>query len=156
VVVESDLRVNGFARFPGGKEGYDADVFRNTSGAPLERGDLVVIGPEAPVGEAGPDIPLPGVHLADTAYDTRVCGVVRERVEPGETGHMVVVGCWAHCKADADISPIAPGDLLTTSPTPGHAQNAVDRVRAVGATVGKALAPLTSGKGTIPVLVCLQ
>ena len=57
---------------------------------------------------------------------------------------------------DADAAPIAVGDLLTTSATPGHAMKAVDHGRAFGALLGKALASLPSGKGLIPVLVALQ
>jgi hypothetical protein len=48
------------------------------------------------------------------------------------------------------------GDLLTTSPTPGHAMAARDHGRAFGAVFGKALAPLQSGIGLLPVLVALQ
>jgi hypothetical protein len=78
------------------------------------------------------------------------------RVQPGHLGWMVTLGAFAHCKVDADIAPINAGDLLTTSPTKGHAQKALDPVKAVGAIVGKALAPLSRGKGKIPVLVLLQ
>jgi hypothetical protein len=60
------------------------------------------------------------------------------------------------CKVDARESPIAVGDLLTTSPTPGHAMAARDHGRAFGAVFGKALAPLQSGIGLLPVLVALQ
>jgi hypothetical protein len=79
-----------------------------------------------------------------------------DRVQPGHLGWMVTLGAFAHCKVDADIAPIEIGDLLTTSPTRGHAQKALDPGKAVGAIVGKALAPLSRGKGKIPVLVLLQ
>jgi hypothetical protein len=69
---------------------------------------------------------------------------------------MVTLGCWGHCRVDADACAIEIGDLLTTSATPGHAQKACDRARAAGAIVGKALAPLAAGRDSIPVLVCLQ
>jgi hypothetical protein len=48
------------------------------------------------------------------------------------------------------------GDLLTTSPTPGHAMKATDPLRAFGAVLGKALLPLRSGQGLIPVLIAMQ
>jgi hypothetical protein len=73
-----------------------------------------------------------------------------------QMGRMVTLGAWAHCKVDADVAPIEVGDLLTTSATRGHAQKAEDRGAAVGAVVGKALAPLASGRGVIPVLVGMQ
>ncbi len=58
------------------------------------------------------------------------------------------------CKADASAGPIAVGDLLTTSPTPGHAMRASNP--APGTVVGKALEPLASGTGLIKVLVMLR
>jgi hypothetical protein len=45
------------------------------------------------------------------------------------------------------------GDLLTTSPTPGHAQKAFDLTDTAGAIIGKALTSLASGRGDILVLV---
>jgi hypothetical protein len=60
------------------------------------------------------------------------------------------------CKVDADCGPVEVGDMLTTSPTPGHAMRAVDPVRAFGAVVGKALGSLQSGRGLIPILVTLH
>jgi hypothetical protein len=60
------------------------------------------------------------------------------------------------CKVDARYSAIAVGDLLTTSPTPGHAMKATDRELAFGAVIGKALCPLQDGQGLIAVLVTLQ
>jgi hypothetical protein len=48
------------------------------------------------------------------------------------------------------------GDLLTTSPTPGHAMKADDPLKAFGAVIGKALRPLDEGEGLIPILIALQ
>jgi hypothetical protein len=78
------------------------------------------------------------------------------KVQDQQMGMMVTLGAFAHCKVDADIAPIAVGDLLTTSPTKGHAQKVVEPAKAIGAIVGKALASLEKGKGKIPVLVMLQ
>jgi hypothetical protein len=80
----------------------------------------------------------------------------RTQIQPGQIGGMVTLGAFTHCKVDAAIAPIAVGDLLTTSPTRRHAQKVLDPTRAVGAILGKALAALKSGTGTIPVLVMLQ
>jgi hypothetical protein len=60
------------------------------------------------------------------------------------------------CQVDADIAPIAVGDLLTTGPTCGHAQKVTEPQKAVGAIIGKALGARQASKGTIPVLVMLQ
>lgn len=77
-------------------------------------------------------------------------------VKPGQVGYMVTLGAFAHCKVDADIAPINVGDLLTTSPTRGHAQKVTDPSQALGAVIGKALGSLKKGKGTIPVIVTLH
>ena len=59
------------------------------------------------------------------------------------------------CKADAQFGPIEVGDLLTTSPTPGHAMKASDPAKAFGAVIGKALGSLKAGTGLIPIIVAL-
>lgn len=100
------------------------------------------------------------------AYDRRVVGVISGGggYGPGiELGRQpllsrspLALAGKAHCLVDADISPVAVGDLLTTSPNLGHAMRASDRRRAFGATIGKALSPLASGTALIPILVSLQ
>jgi len=59
-------------------------------------------------------------------------------------------------QVDATYGPIAVGDILTTSQTPGHAMRATDPARAFGAVLGKALRPLPEGRGLLPTLVALQ
>jgi uncharacterized ParB-like nuclease family protein len=78
------------------------------------------------------------------------------KVEAGQLGKMVTLGAYAYCKVDADIAPIQAGDLLTTSPTRGHAQKVLEPEKAVGALIGKALGSLDEGQGKIPVLVLLR
>jgi hypothetical protein len=102
----------------------------------------------------------------DRSYDTRVAGVVSGAVEyrPGlildrrETGlprrPIALIG-KVYCKVDAAYGSIAVGDLLTTSPTPGHAMKATDATKSFGTTLGKALRSWTDGQGLIPVLVAL-
>ena len=58
------------------------------------------------------------------------------------------------CKVDAGFGAIWPGDLLVTSPTPGHAMRADAPLP--GTMLGKALEPLEEGVGTIRVLVMLR
>jgi hypothetical protein len=62
---------------------------------------------------------------------------------------------WCHADADAGGG-IIPGDLLTSAEEPGHAMKAIDRTRAFGAIIGKAMTPLPKGKGLVLVLVSLQ
>jgi hypothetical protein len=111
------------------------------------------------------------VTLATKAADTRVCGIVDEPIltadktpdldqkslGKGNVGLMVTLGAYAYCKVDADIAPIAAGDLLTTSSTPGHAQRFDPEMgAATGCIIGKALASLETGKGKIPILISHQ
>ena len=57
---------------------------------------------------------------------------------------------------DATRGAIRPGDLLTTSATPGHAMKAGNAAKAQGAIIGKAMTELKAGKGLVLVLVTLQ
>ncbi len=61
---------------------------------------------------------------------------------------------YVYC--DASTGAIEPGDMLTTSDTPGHAMKAIDHGRAHGAVIGKAMTELKEGKGLVLVLVNLQ
>jgi hypothetical protein len=60
-----------------------------------------------------------------------------------------------YCQVDAQYSAIEAGDLLTSSPTPGHAMKASDPLKAFGAVLGKALLPWSEGIGFIPILIAL-
>jgi hypothetical protein len=62
------------------------------------------------------------------------------------------VWCWC----DATEAPIRPGDLLTTSATPGHAMKVTVHGRASGTIIGKAMTPLSGNTGLVLVLVSLQ
>ena len=104
---------------------------------------------------------------SDCAYDKRVAGVVagggtfRSAILLDKPPTMndrkpIALMGKVYCKADAAYGPIEAGDLLTSSETPGHAMKALDQGRAFGAILGKALKPLSSGKGLIPILVTLQ
>ena len=107
------------------------------------------------------------LRASDQAYDKKVAGVVSGAGDyrPGlilDRGNssqkrlpLALVG-KVYCKVDSQYSPIGVGDLLTTSPTLGHAMRAVDPLKAFGAVIGKALRPLRSGQGLIPILIALQ
>jgi len=103
--------------------------------------------------------------LASEAYDTHVAGVVAGanglgsavRLAPGRFDHDVALAGRVYCNVDAGHGEVRPGDLLTTSPTPGHAMAARDRERAPGAILGKAMEGMSEGRrGQILVLVTLQ
>lgn len=120
-------------------------------------GDLLVIDPSA----------KRHLGLAQQPYSTLVAGIYSTK--PGMLGStrkmdeptakdeipLAVVGI-VPCKVTAENGPIQAGDLLVASSTLGHAMKGTDRSRMLGAVVGKALEPLTSGAGVIQVLVTLQ
>ncbi len=89
--------------------------------------------------------------------DERIMGVITD--EPGvllggerRTGVVVVaVTGVVSARVDASSQPIKAGDLLVASGTAGHACVVADP--APGTILGKALAPLAKGKGSIPVLL---
>jgi hypothetical protein len=101
------------------------------------------------------------------AYDRRVAGVISgageyrpgiilDRRESSPTRHPLALLGKVFCKVDAQYGPIGVGDMLTTSPTRGHAMRASDRSLAFGAVIGKALRPLHSGQQLVPILIALQ
>jgi hypothetical protein len=121
-------------------------------------GMVVSIDPERP-GE---------LEVSDRAYDRRVAGIVsgagdvRTGMLMGQAGSIadgaqpVALTGRVYCWVDADRGGVEPGDLLTTSQTPGHAMKASDASRGHGAILGKAMTALKSGKGLVLVLVNLQ
>ncbi len=133
------------------------------------------------VAAAGDVKPMPGMvvsidpdrvgklRIATSSYDRTVAGIISgaDGVAPGLVlGQKGTIADGTHpianvgrvwCYVDADAGgPVLPGDMLTTSNTPGHAMKASDAARAGGATMGKAMSRLESGKGLVLVLVTLQ
>jgi hypothetical protein len=108
-----------------------------------------------------------GLCPSQQAYDKRVAGIVSgagdyrpalildRQTERGNRQPIALMG-KVFCKVDAQYGPVEIGDLLTTSPTPGHAMKAADPLKAFGSVIGKALRPLEDGQELIPVLVSLQ
>src|SRR5262245_34815004 len=106
--------------------------------------------------------------LSAQAYDRRVAGIVSGAggVKSGmvmsqestlaDGKHPVALSGRVYCWVDASQGAIKPGDLLTTSSTPGHAMKAANAAKAQGAIIGKAMTTLKSGKGLVLVLVNLQ
>jgi hypothetical protein len=104
---------------------------------------------------------------SSTPYSTLVAGVFSTK--PGVLGSlhhsedaslsseiaMAMVGI-VPCKVTTENGAIARGDLLVTSTVPGYAMRGTDNARLPGAILGKALQPLSSGFGTIEVLLTLK
>ncbi|WP_435648239.1 hypothetical protein [Kitasatospora purpeofusca] len=152
VVVTGDVVVNGDVKLVGADL---AEHFATADSVSVEPGTVMVID--------GVD----RVRVSESAYDRRVAGVVSGAGEyrpgvvldhQGEAAGrqaLALVG-KVYCKADASFGAIEAGDLLTTSPTPGHAMKADDAARSFGAVLGKAMAPLADGTGLLPILVTLH
>ena len=83
-------------------------------------------------------------------------GIILDRRETRVVRQPIALLGKVYCKVDAQFRAIAVGDLLTTSPTPGHAMKTNDPTRSFGAVIGKALRPLAEGRGMIPILIALQ
>jgi hypothetical protein len=122
-----------------------------------EPGMIVCIDPERP-GE---------LRVSNQPYDPTVAGIISGAggVKPGllmgqhgtvaDGKHAVALSGRVFCYVDAGYGAVNPGDLITTSATPGHGMKA-DSARAAGAVLGKAMTPLKEGHGLVLVLVSLQ
>ncbi len=154
----SVLQITGGADFA---ENFDVNLAATGSEAAtatVEAGSVVSIDPASPGKLA----------LSMEAYDRRVAGIVSGAggVKPGmimsqegtlaDGKHSVALSGRVYCWVDASHGAIEPGDLLTTSRTPGHAMKAADAMKAQGAIIGKAMTGLKEGKGLVLVLVTLQ
>jgi len=131
-------------------EGFD--VSGESEAAP---GSVLVIDPDNPG----------ALRVSSQPYDTRVAGVVSGanglgsaiRVGGEQFDRDVALAGRVYCNVDASEAAVEPGDLLTTSATPGYAMKVMEHARAQGAILGKAMQPLARGaKGQILVLVTLQ
>jgi hypothetical protein len=152
----SSLVVTGGADFA---ENFDVDATKDSEiPSKIEAGMVVSIDPANP-GK---------LQLSTQAHDRRVAGIISGAggVKPGmmmsqggtmaDGKHPVALSGRVFCWADASHGAIEPGDLLTTSATPGHAMKVADATKAQGAIIGKAMTGLKDGKGLVLVLVTLQ
>ena len=124
----------------------------------LEPGTVVSIDPDHP-GK---------LILATNPYDQKVAGIISgaKGIESGlvmgqkgsiaDGAHPVALVGRVYALADASKHAIKPGDLLTTSSTPGHVMKVTKHRKAKGAIVGKAMTSLDSGLGYVLVLINLQ
>ncbi len=135
-----------------------AEPFEIVGADDIQPGMVVAIDPNNP-GQ---------LRLATAAYDYTVAGVVSGAggINPGLVmqqegslaagSHPVALTGRVYVYADAGNGAIVPGDLLTTSATPGHAMKVIDYERAQGAILGKAMSKLEKGTGLVLMLVTLQ
>jgi hypothetical protein len=145
VRVQGDISVSGDVVLAGA----DYAEALSTTDQNIEAGCVVALGPDG------------GIHLCDREHDSTVAGIVSGAggIKPAivldrheESANVALIGkVW--CLAEADQSPIRPGDLLTSSSIPGHCRRITEPARAFGAVIGKALTALSSGHGLVRVLV---
>jgi len=145
-------------------------VLKLTGGSDIaEPFDLVETGIAEPGMVVVIDSENPGkLKLSEKAYDRCVAGIISGAggIEPGmlmgQSGsvangeHPIAMTGRVYCWADASKGSIEPGDLLTTSGTPGYAMKVTDHAKAQGAVIGKAMSSLKEGQGLVLVLVSLQ
>ncbi len=121
----------------------------------LEPGTVVVIDRDGALRESRLAYDKKVAGVVSGAGDYRPAVVLDRRPSESVRALVAMVG-KVYCKVDADYGPVDVGDLLTASPTPGHAMKANDPTRSFGSVIGKALRPITHGRGLIPILVALQ
>ncbi|MBL7727011.1 MAG: hypothetical protein JNM68_04965 [Dinghuibacter sp.] len=101
------------------------------------------------------------------AYDTRAAGVVSgagiykpgiimDKQADAANRYPISLMGKVMCCVDAGYGPVMAGDLLTCSPTPGHAMRANRERNCTGAIIGKALSSCLSGTGMVKMLITLQ
>lgn len=153
VVVTGFLRLWGALALTHGDCAEDFDVSEGEGEDPIPPGTVMVLEEDGALSQSrlACDRRVAGVVSGAGQYQP---GIVLDR-NPGPRRRLPIALLGkACCLVDADHGPIGVGDLLTTSPTPGHAMSAHGR-EAAGATIGKAMAPLGRGRGLIPVLIAL-
>lgn len=137
-------------------EGADcAEEFDIAGTEPVEPGTVMVLDPDGALMPCALPYDKCAAGIVSGAGTYRPGLVLDRKASVANRMPIALLG-KVFCKVDAADSPIEIGDLLTTSSTLGHAMKACDRRRAFGAVIGKALRPLASGRGLIPVLVAMQ
>ena len=150
--VNGSIKTNGDILLTNADCAEDFDICETEN---VEAGTVMVLGEEGVL------------YPSQQAYDKRVAGVVSGagQYKPGivldkqDTGKLrkpIALMGKVYCKVDAEYGDIEIGDLLTTSPTPGHAMKVSDPLKAFGTVIGKALRPFSAGQGLVPVLIALQ
>jgi len=131
-----------------------AEEFEVT-GADASPGTVMALGP------SGALVP------SEEAYSKKVVGIVSgaggfkpaiilDRQGPALGRAPIALIGKVGVKVDAQYGSVEPGDLLTSSPTPGHAMKVTDARRAFGSVIGKALGTVTSGQSIVTALVVRQ
>ena len=150
-IITQELQITGGSDL---SEQFDV----NTLDFEIQPGMVVSIDPDKPG----------NLTISSEPYDNKVAGIIsgaggiKTGMLMGQTGteadgaHPVALTGRVYCYVDTANGPIEPGDLLTTSATPGYAMKVTDHSKALGAIIGKAMTSLPEGKGLVLALVSLQ
>jgi hypothetical protein len=151
VVVTGDITLTG---------GQDcAEEFDFSTGTVVDPGTVMVLNQSGSLEESSQAYEKKVAGIVSGAGNYKAALVLDKRTKDHTTGNKrvpIALMGKVYCKVDATSSSIEIGDLLTTSPTKGHAMKAEDPFKAFGAVIGKAMGSLKEGLGMIPVLVALQ
>lgn len=149
---EGDIEVTGDIRLTNAADcAEDFDVSSLTGSEP---GTVMVLNGEGSLSACQRAYDSCVVGVVSGAGDYRPGIVLDKQARAGNRRPIALLG-KVFCKADAQFGAIAVGDLLTTSPVAGHAMKAGDPRKSCGAIIGKAMRPLESGQGLIPIVIAL-
>ena len=134
-----------------------AEPFKITDKDKIEPGMIVVIDSENPG----------NLKISEKPYDKCVAGIVSGAggIKPGITLNQedifdgtinIALAGRVYALCDTTFGSIEPGDLLTTSSSPGYAMRVTDFEKSQGAIIGKAMTSLDDGIGLVLILVSLQ
>jgi hypothetical protein len=132
-----------------------AESMRSDDPVKLQPGDVLVLDPRH--GSAVLKSTTASSPLVAGVYSTKpsITAIGAHHITDARKGEVPVALLGVvPTKVTTQNGPIRIGDLLTTSSSPGYAMKASHAV--LGTILGKALGPLTSGKGVIKVLVTLR
>jgi hypothetical protein len=163
IEIDGDYSNLGYGRISTGEMeitgGADlAEPFGVMETADVKPGMVLSIDPENP-GK---------LKISSKEYDPCVAGIrsgasnikpgliLRQKDTEADGDQLVALSGRVYCLVDATQRAVKPGDLLTTSATPGYAMKVNNFKKAQGAIIGKAMSALPSGKGLVLVLVTLQ
>ena len=147
VIVTGDIAMN---------HGDCAEDFKLADGCAAEPGAVMVLDDEGNLRESSHAYDKRGRRWYSGAVSLKPGIILDRQKETQENRRPIALLGKVFCKADAQFGPIRVGDLLTTSPSPGCAMRADDPIRSFGAVIGKALQPLMTGQGLVPILIALQ
>lgn len=149
--MSTELKENSSLPNASSRNNLGPEVYSQSDGTGVwvaEPGSVMVFGNEGKLCEC------------DKAYDKRIAGVISgwglDKQHGDKRKKRIALLGKVYCKVDAGYAAIEVGDLLTTSPSAGHAMKATDQSKIIGSVIGKALKPIKQGKGLIPILVSLQ